>query len=200
MPLYRSWQTSHAHIAIWEITETEDFFAASLGFGSDKKHPKRRLEHLSGRFLLQYLVPGFPFDKIQISPLGKPQLADQSLHFSISHSYPYAAVIVSRQQEVGIDIQVYQDKILRLQSKFLSAAEQLICANDMQRITLTWCAKEALFKYYGLGAVDFKEDMPMGSLQRTTPEDALIDMRLEKTRETCQLSGLIQEKFALSYI
>lgn len=200
MPLYRSWQDSDAHIAIWEITETEDFFAAALGFGSDKKHPKRRLEHLSGRFLLQYLIPGFPFEKIEISPLGKPQLADNTIHFSISHSYPYAAAIVSRQKEVGIDIQVYQDKILRLQSKFLSEAEQQICGDDLQQITLAWCAKEALFKYYGLGAVDFKDDMPISKLLRFDEANAQIKMRLEKTREQCTLNGILQPDFALSYI
>jgi phosphopantetheinyl transferase len=200
MPLLQTLEHNDTHIAIWKITESEDFFSQALGFGSEQKHPKRRLEHLSGRFLLQLLVPGFPFERISIHPLGKPMLEDNSIWFSISHSFPYAAAIVSTQKSVGIDIQVYQEKILRLQSKFLSNAEQEITTEDMHRITLAWCAKEALFKYYGLGAVDFKADMPITSMDLHSEDKFRIRMSLQKTREECILNGQLHPEFALSYM
>lgn len=200
MPLLQTLEHNDTRIAIWKITESEDFFSQALGFGSEQKHPKRRLEHLSGRFLLQLLVPGFPFEHISIHPLGKPMLEDHALWFSISHSFPYAAAIVSTQKSVGIDIQVYQEKILRLQSKFLSDAEQEITTEDMHRITLAWCAKEALFKYYGLGAVDFKADMPIASMDLLSEDRFSIRMSLQKTREECVLRGQLHPDFALSYM
>lgn len=200
MPLLQTLEHNDTRIAIWKITESEDFFSQALGFGSEQKHPKRRLEHLSGRFLLQLLVPGFPFERISIHPLGKPMLEDNSLWFSISHSFPYAAAIVSTKKSVGIDIQVYQEKILRLHSKFLSDAEQEITGNDMHRITLAWCAKEALFKYYGLGAVDFKGDMPIAAMDQVNEEQQRIRMSLQKTREECVLSGQLHPDFALAYM
>jgi hypothetical protein len=60
MPLLQTLEHNDTHIAIWKITESEDFFSQALGFGSEQKHPKRRLEHLSGRFLFQILVTGLP--------------------------------------------------------------------------------------------------------------------------------------------
>ena len=200
MPLLQTLEHNDTRIAIWHITESEDFFSRALGFGSEQKHPKRRLEHLSGRFLLQLLQPDFPFERIVIHPLGKPMLDDHSIRFSISHSFPYAAAIISTQKSVGIDIQVYQDKILRLQSKFLSDAEQQITADDIQRITLAWCAKETLFKYYGLGAVDFKDDMTISSMDEINDDRYSIRMSLQKTREECVLNGQLHPDFAISYM
>lgn len=184
---------------IWHIEEEETYFSSSLGFGSDKKHPERRLEHLAGRFLLQQLEATFPFEKMVISPEGKPELSDGSLYFSISHSFPYAAAIISRKKAVGVDIQMYVDKIERLQHKFLSDAEQQLTYNDIKKITLAWTAKEALFKYYGLGAVDFKLDMPIQDIL-WYEHNAKISMLLNKTREMCKLSGFTANDFAVSWL
>ncbi len=199
MPLFFEHRGEHYHLMVWHIVEPEHFFEQSLGFGSDKKHPKRRLEHLSGRFLLQQLQPTFPFEKMVVSALGKPELSDDSCHFSISHSYPYAAAIMSKDKSVGIDIQMYVPKIERLQTKFLTAEEQLLTANKIENITLAWAAKEALFKYYGLGSVDFKADMPIEKIE-WEQNKARISMQLSKTREACTLHGWVAAQFAMAWL
>lgn len=178
MPLLERLQHENAEIIIWHITEAEEFFVEKLGFGSDRKDPKRRLEHLAGRFLLLELWPQIDFSKISISSTGKPFLNGAPKHFSVSHSYPYAAAAIS-QNEVGVDIQVYQPKICNLQQKFLSDAEALHCQHDMALYTLAWSAKEALFKKYGLGAVDFKGDMPIQHLSGNNPYEIDIAFRKE---------------------
>lgn len=184
---------------IWHIEEEEAFFSSSLGFGSDRKHPKRRLEHLAGRFLLRQLRSDFPFDKMITGAQGKPELSDKSSYFSISHSFPYAAAIISPKRSVGIDIQMYVEKIGRLQDKFLSVTEQELTRNDIQKITLTWAAKEAVFKYYGLGSVDFKSDMPIQGIS-WNEHNAEISMLLNKTRELCRLNGFTAKDFAVSWL
>jgi 4'-phosphopantetheinyl transferase len=199
MPVLFSKEEAHYQLVIWQIEEPESFFASALGFNSDKKHPKRRLEHLSGRYLLKVLHSDFPFEKMVIGTGGKPELSDESLHFSISHSFPYAAAIISKDKSVGIDIQVFVDKIQRLSPKFLTPLEQKIVGNTIPPITLAWAAKEALFKYYGLGAVDFKEDMPIQHI-RWYEQHAKVHMQLQKTREQCVLTGFVAAHFAVAWI
>lgn len=199
MPIFKQYDKADARITIWKIEEPEAFFSRHTGLQSDKKGEIRRLEHLAGRFLLQQAVPGLSQDQIVVSPLGKPFLRDGNLHFSISHSFPFVGVVVDAVKEVGIDVQTLQDKIHRLQHKFLSAEEQVLCEQQTGKITLAWAAKEAAFKRYGLGAVDFIRHMPIREMQIRDREAAL---KMEFSRElpaiTLELCGGIEADFAWS--
>ena len=200
MPLYKQWQNSEtASAAIWKIEEPESFFVAQTGLSSDKKFETRRLEHLTGRFLLQYLLPSFPLNSIKISPLGKPFLEGENLFFSISHSFPFVGVVVDSQKQTGIDVQTLQPKILKLQHKFLSPAEQVFCDNNPELITLAWAAKEAAFKKYGLGAVDFIKHMPitqMDILDRNAELTMQFSREIPSTK--IYLQGGLEADFAWS--
>ncbi len=121
---------------------------------------------MAGRFLLQFLFPDFPFELIQIADTRKPFVLDERYHFSISHCGDYAAAIVSSRQRVGVDIEMPVEKLQRIQHKFLSPEEMfrfpnLQDADNYTQLTHLWSAKEAVFKWYGLGKVDFREHMPM---------------------------------------
>ena len=200
MPMYKEWQHGkHTRAAIWKIEEPEIFFTGKTGLQSDKKIAMRRLEHLAGRFLLQQLQPDIDLVAIAVSPLGKPFLPGNPLFFSISHSFPFIAAAVDDEKEIGIDVQVLQDKILRLQYKFLSGQEQLLCGNDPGKVTLAWAAKEAAFKRYGLGAVDFIRHMPITALS-PGPEETRIKMAFSREEPLIELAlcGGIEEGFAWS--
>lgn len=200
MPIYKEWQQgNHARGAIWKIDEPEDFFSSQTGLQSDKKSELRRLEHLAGRFLLSRVAPGLELNKIEISHLGKPFLPGKELHFSISHSFPFIGVAIDAEKEIGIDVQTLQEKILRLQHKFLSQEEQMICGNRTDKITLAWAAKEAAFKRYGLGAVDFIKHMPIREMLIREDGAALImEFMKEDHMTTVNLSGGIEQDFAWS--
>ncbi len=123
-------------------------------------HPHKRLQHLAGRYLLQLLFADFPYEEIQIADTKKPFLPNEQYHFSISHCSSYAAAIVSSDQRVGIDIEVPTHRVLKIAHKFLSEKEREIFVaslSDIQLLTLLWCAKEAMFKWWGWGEVDFSE-------------------------------------------
>lgn len=161
MPLYKHWKENpDITIGIWKITENEDFFKEAAGLYSDKKLEKRRLEHLASRYLLHLLAPDLSQHHITVSDAGKPYHPEHPLHFSISHSYPYAAVAVS-ETVAGIDIECYRDKIIRLRHKYLSEAEQQLVAENIEQSTLAWSAKEAAFKWYEKGGIDFIQHMPI---------------------------------------
>lgn len=196
-------------LGIWKIEENEAFFKANVPLHREVTHPHKRLQHLAGRFLLQYLFPAFPYGLIEIADTRKPFLPGEQYHFSISHCGDYAAAIVSKDRRVGIDIEIPVEKIMRIRDKFLSEQEKSEWAPDSYRevngqwvnsefllihfpidigsplathgsglptsdyrlATLLWSAKEAVFKWYGDGGVDFREHI---YLQKKSGDDQSI--------------------------
>jgi phosphopantetheinyl transferase len=163
MPLfYQQNINEHTRLAVWKIEEPEDFFLSAVPLQREITHPHKRLQHLAGRYLLPYLFPDFPREEILIADTRKPFLKDERYHFSISHCSDYAAAIVSAEERVGIDIEMITPRMERIKQKFLHADELAFVhkyADEYQvkLLTLLWSAKEAMFKWWGRGEVDFSE-------------------------------------------
>jgi phosphopantetheinyl transferase len=185
MPIFFQHQINETtRLGIWKIEETEEFFKSNVPQHRDVTHPHKRLQHLAGRFLLQYLFPAFPYELIQIADTRKPYLPDEQYHFSISHCGDYAAAIVSKDRRVGIDIEIPAEKISLIMYKFLSATEHEIfhlVEPNKDRIpfaTLLWSAKESVFKWYGNGGVDFRKHI---QLKNQHEENEIIDCSFTKS-------------------
>jgi phosphopantetheinyl transferase len=175
MPLvYNHSINNYTKIGVWHITEAEDFFFEKFSLQQNITHPHKRLQHLAGRHLLSILFPTFPTALIKIASTKKPFLEDEAFHFSISHCGNYAAAIVSTSNRVGVDIEEPHPKIERIQHKFITEAEQVVLQNFStnipQMLTMAWSIKEALFKWYGLGEVDFKKHLQINALQNIDNE------------------------------
>ncbi len=193
MPLIYQYQINSAtKIGVWHITEEENFFLDHVPLQRSITHPHKRLQHLAGRYLLRELFPEFPLSLIFIADTRKPFLQDDVFHFSISHCGNYAAAIVSTQNRVGVDIEIPHQKIEKIQHKFLSEKEKNILnktdGNNIELLTMAWSIKEAMFKWYGTGQVDFIEDMNILSIfkndkncivQCNFNKDKQIELRLE---------------------
>jgi phosphopantetheinyl transferase len=177
MPIFYQHQISETiRLGIWKIEENEEFFKGTVPQHRDVTHPHKRLQHLAGRFLLQFLYPGFPYELVQIADTRKPFLPDEQYHFSISHCGDFAAAIVSKGSRVGIDIEIPVEKILKIQDKFLSGDERKIFniqlkisesefpTPDFKLPTLLWSAKESVFKWFGDGGVDFRKEIQLRKL------------------------------------
>jgi phosphopantetheinyl transferase len=191
MPLLQIYQpNSCTKIGVWHITEKQDFFEQHVSLKTDITHPHKRLQHLAGRLLLKTLFPAFPTELIAIADTKKPYLPNESHHFSISHCGNYAAAIVSTQNRVGVDIEMPTTKIERIQHKFLSSKEQDLLANTgasyLQALTMAWSAKEAMFKWYGLGQVDFKAHMHINSVLEND-YNYLLNCSFLKTEQPVEL-------------
>jgi phosphopantetheinyl transferase len=162
MPLfYQHTINDTTKIGVWHITEAESFFLQKVPLKRNITHWHKRLQHLAGRYLLQELFPDFPYHLIEIADTRKPFLPSEKYHFSISHCGDYAAVIVSTDKRVGIDIELVTPKIEKIRNKFLSEEELALVngewrrLNRLQMLTFLWCCKEAMFKWYGDGGIDF---------------------------------------------
>ena len=200
MPLLESWEPNpHSLAAIWRIEEPEEFFVAQTGIRPDIKSEKRRMERLAGRFLLQHLQADFPLHHIFSDAHDKPRIPDDQYFFSISHSYPYIAAMVSSEKECGIDIQAWHKRMEILQHKFLSAEEQLFFRNDVKLITLAWCAKEAAYKWLGRRGIDFIGQLPIthfeekGSIFRFQ-----IDIKTTEPVDPLNINAFFSQDFALA--
>jgi phosphopantetheinyl transferase len=184
MPIFFQHQINeNTRLGVWKIEETEEFFKGNVPLHRDVTHPHKRLQHLAGRFLLQFLFPDFPYTSVEIADTRKPFLRDEQYHFSISHCGDYAAAIVSRQQRVGVDVEIPVEKILAIRDKFISEEEKKIfntqySAQASLLSTLVWSCKEAVFKWHADGAVDFKKHIQLFNPQE---DKETIDCFFAKT-------------------
>lgn len=113
--------------------------------------------HEAGRQLLARLYreeTGEDLPEILTTDRGKPYFADNSWHFSISHTPRHAFCVLSR-HNVAIDAEEADRNIhLKLAEKILSPAEkiQFDAAEDKRKALLKlWVLKEAAAKLSGEG-------------------------------------------------
>ncbi len=204
MPIFFQHQINDTtRLGIWKIEETEDFFKSNVPQHRAVTHPHKRLQHLAGRFLLQYLFPAFPYELIKIADTRKPFLPDEQYHFSISHCGDYAAAVVSKDKRVGIDIEIPTEKISRIMYKFLSAKEHELfelIQPDKDRIpfaTLLWSAKESVFKWYGNVGVDFRREI---QLKKQHAEIEKFDSLFSKTDTALSIHYREFEHLVLAWV
>lgn len=182
--LYQQNINSGLAIGIWKITESSDFFLSKGVEFRTIQHTQKQLQHLAGRYLLQLLHPNKRFQSIELTETGKPFFVDEpNCFFSISHSANYAAVAISNQKEVGVDIEMISEKALRLSKRFLSDDEleilnKLFTSPELAA-TAGWCIKETVFKWYGKGNVDFAKDIIV-TAARNNDMEKLVECYLRK--------------------
>ena len=149
-------------LAVWEAAEALDEILPLEALNGHEKeryltftHSNRKREFLTVRRLVRELAGNHAY--INYGENGKPALQD-GRKLSISHSGGLIAVIISNEQDAGIDIEKLRDNIGAIAPKFISSDEILAFGNTMteEAMHLIWGAKEVMFKIYGKGEVDFK--------------------------------------------
>lgn len=193
MPIYYQQNINDfTQLAVWKIEESESFFTQKVTVQHQVTHPHKRLQHLAGRFLLPYLYPNFPSDLIQIADTRKPYLPNEAYHFSISHCGDYAAAIVSSTQRVGVDVELVTHRVNKIRHKFLHPSElsnwDIEAMEEQEKfrtLTLLWSAKEAMFKWWGRGDIDFSECMQVE--KNTLKSSGILNARFQKDKFTASL-------------
>ncbi len=217
MPVFYEHVNDFAKIAIWHIAEEKDFFLKKVFLHREIKHPHKQLQHLAGRYLLQYLYPDFPYHLMKIAGTGKPYLPNKEFHFSISHSGDYAAVIISKDHYVGIDIELVTQKVEKIKYKFLNDKEleniqysifntqyssnnvQLL-TNNLSLLTLLWSCKEAVFKWYGNGDVDFRNNINLKTNNIDLNEGLLQCEFIKEEKRILEIRYKFFEEFCLAFV
>lgn len=202
MPIfYQQDIDENTRLGIWKIEETEEFFLKHVPLQKEITHPHKRLQHLAGRFLLKYLFPDFPVKLIKIADTKKPFLEDEAYHFSISHCDDYAAAIVSKTERVGVDVEIPSFKIDRIKNKFLNEHEfsMLDPEFSITQLTLMWCCKEAVYKWWSYGGVDFSEKIKLQSFELQPSGDLSVQFFLGDKADL-NIQYKIFDKFCLAWL
>lgn len=143
--------------AIWHIQESEGTLlqqlhtnSADIALYTTFRHPTKRIEWLAARLAYQRLcqevnIPDVPIRK---GLHGRPYVGDSHVHISLSHCFPFAGAILSKYLPIGIDIEIPTPKLLSIQSKYLTSAEIADSNQDIEKLCIYWCAKEAIYKAY----------------------------------------------------
>jgi phosphopantetheinyl transferase len=151
-------------VAIWHITEEEidlEYHAGDQKAPGEVTHPRKRLEWLAGRAATRILTQRYGHDEFTLSKdgFGKPYFHGLTAGVSLTHSYPYAASVVHERNSVGIDLEQPSAKILKIARRFLGSSELEDAGTDIRKLTVYWCAKEALYKWWGKKEIHFARDL-----------------------------------------
>ena len=127
--------------------------------------------------------------KITYNNNGKPSL-NSKYNISISHSHEIAAVAISDNSNIGIDVQLKENKIFNIQNKFLNKSEKSNIGDDptVDILTMVWASKESIYKAIGLKGVSFSENIKI---------DKVIEK--DKTGIGYYINGTEKVKFELKF-
>lgn len=163
MPLYKT-ITSPAGCAvyIWKVTEPEQDLARGIALTPhcrERYDGMRSETHRRGFMSIRHLMAeaGYTDADLYYDAAGKPHLHDGT-HISITHSFDFTGIIVSKKREVGIDIEKQRDKILRVAHRFTPLHEYHTLANEdalIRKLTMVWGAKESLYKIMAIHGLSF---------------------------------------------
>src|ERR1700742_2823860 len=155
---YRQRIDDDTEFALWKIEEQADELYNQLQLNNDEKtfienisNGKRHLHWLGTRVLLRKMLHTDEYIDCQVDEHGKPYLVTLPYHISLSHSFDYAAVMISRTGPVGIDIEQIKEKVERIAFKFMRPEELAFISNTnkIDQLYACWCAKEAVYKCHG---------------------------------------------------
>jgi phosphopantetheinyl transferase len=158
---------------------------------------KREIETLGKNFLLAHLTS----DTTQLiyDDKGKPHLANDSRHLSISHSHDRLVIIINEKEETGIDIELLREKVLKIKHKFLSSSELVDANDDVEKLLIYWAAKETLYKIYGLKEVDFIKHLAVEPFMKQTYGKLNGFINLSNFNASFELNYQLVDNYALVY-
>lgn len=185
-------KTENYILGVWRVEEDENTLKELVGgdyFPGLAKisNPRRRLEWLAARTLLREF--GYT-GHVMYHPTRRPFLANSRSHLSISHSFPFVAVVLSEFYLVGVDVESFARPFSEVSDKYLSTNEKKwIDLDDNRRLALIWSAKEAIYKLPGMDGLG-------GPDMDVKPIDSLSNKG--EMKASVHLSGTVQH-FTLNY-
>lgn len=151
MPLFKVYSERDYEVFVCKYEEGEIF---------DKEHlierenlekfksyqPKKLLEALMVRQMLSQKLPN---SKILYKENGEPYLDSGDFELSVSHSFPFAAIALSK-NKIGVDLESFKEKIIRVKDKFIQPDEQQFIPENqlVEYLTIIWSIKESLYKIH----------------------------------------------------
>ena len=165
MPLINSIVLStDLQILIWHIEESiEELFENIKLTSEDLNRLKKRKKVINQKGFLAirnlFLSADINPEKLFYNSTGAPVLKSGK-KLSISHSQTVAGIAYGS-NPVGFDLECFQKKILNIAPRFLNLEEDFVWKGSyvIEKITLVWTAKEALYKLIQKEGINFSEQL-----------------------------------------
>ena len=163
MPLYKTIRVNDfTKVLIWKIEESLEDLTKGIELTEQSKKrvdAMKSILHQQGFMSIRQLLKqaGYKDADVFYDEFGKPHLKDKN-YLSISHSFTFTAIIISKKNPVGIDVEKQRDKIVKIAHKFTPIEEYNTIANHealVSKLTIVWGAKESLYKIYGKKKLQF---------------------------------------------
>lgn len=201
MPSYKLIDDCNVQVALWQITESEQELMDLVGLdlSNQYSYPRRRMERMAIRALLNYLNH---LEPVQYHQNGRPYFTDTEYNISISHAGKFVAVALSKDQNVGVDVENINRNYTSIARKYLSPNElSWINLGHKQSMALSWCIKEAVFK---LPWVDFKcftSDIEIRKFEKLNDHgEVTVEAIDQKSVHSVLLKYLFFDEYCLSWV
>ncbi len=206
---YRKQVDSDTEFALWKIEEKATDLYSQLQLNEQEKAyfdqlrlGKRNLHWLGVRVLLRTMLNTNEYIDCKIDSHGKPYLVSIPYHISLSHSFDYAAVMISKSRPVGIDIEQIQGKVERIADKFMRPAELSFIDPDkrINQLYVGWCAKEAVYKCYGQKEVSFLDNILIQPFTFESAGSVKAQLRKDQINLDYQVDYMLYGDYMIGYV
>jgi 4'-phosphopantetheinyl transferase len=153
-------------LGVWKIEEDIPALLEMVDLGPEDlkrydlfRSTSRKLEFLSVRALLAEMLDRNA--RIVYNKNNKPFIKDGSHFISISHSNKLTAIIISKDERVGIDLEYMRVNINAFASKFVNKKEKITrrWADRTYHLYIHWCAKETIYKICDKEGINIVNDI-----------------------------------------
>ncbi len=199
---------NHVRFAIWRIEESAEDLISRLQLDERERavlkrlnKGKRTLHWLATRVLLRKMLDTTGYIDCPSDENGKPYLANFPQRISLTHSFDYAAVMMSDNGEVGIDLELVKPKIIRIADKFMKSNElEAIGNTHVEKLYACWCAKEAVYKLQGNKGVSFKDNMTIQPFDYQDQGVLFLELDAPNHRELFKVYYERFQEYMLGYV
>ena len=191
---------------LWKAGASEQELIHTLALSSEivvqlkqkYKHTSAWMDWLHSRNALQLLLQQNPLT-LEKDVNGKMLHPIPNRYLSLSHCTGWA-IAVESEQAIGVDIQTYSSKLARIATKYIPM-EQLeileVQPNYQDYLHLHWGIKEALFKLYGKGQLDYKKHLLIEPFEIQTKGQLNAKIRKTDVSISCHIDYVKAEDYYL---
>ncbi len=148
---------------LWKIAESDNIIDPNNELNSQDYaiFLKRKSSHMRKQFLASRKLIALVDPNLKVSYKDDMPFLSDNRSISISHSEEMVAILISKQNGIGVDVQKINKKIDSIKSKFLNQKEISYLSGDgeTRNLTRAWTAKEAIYKALRKPGIIFSENI-----------------------------------------
>lgn len=173
MPLIKNLKFGrNVYLGVWKIEESIDelkelykpFFCEKdiINFHTEKRIAQFLAARLAAKAICEKEAY---FEGVIKNSDGAPYLINKNnMHLSLSHSHDYSCAIIYRKGNIGLDMEKYNPKLLKIAPRVFNASEMELFGHDIEKATIAWSAKEAIYKLVQIPGLSFRDSIAIKSL------------------------------------